>query len=230
MARPIKNNMDYFSHDNKMRNDRKIKALRAKFGLQGYAVFNMFLELLCEAELLVIEWNEMERELISGDFGLPASELDEITNYLIHIDLLQRSNGWLYCENLDKRSDNVFDKRTRDLDSLRSENGINVSETPVSVPESTQSIVKDSKVEESIKKSKFIAPQINEVIEYFIENGYTPEAGKKAFNYYSTAAWKDASGKPVKNWKQKMIAVWFKPENEKKEEKRVSKYQNTQMP
>ena len=82
--------MDYFSHDNKMRNDRKIKALRAKFGLQGYAVFNMFLELLCEAELLVIEWNEMERELISGDFGLPAEELDDITNYLVHIELLQR--------------------------------------------------------------------------------------------------------------------------------------------
>ena len=68
------------------------------------------------------------------------------------------------------------------------------------------------------EKKKFIAPQINEVVEYFVENGYTPEAGKKAFQYYDTAGWKDASGKPVKNWKQKMIAVWFKPENKRTHE------------
>jgi hypothetical protein len=172
MARPIKNNMDYFSHDNKMRNDRKIKALRAKFGLQGYAVFNMFLELLCEAELLVIEWNEMERELISGDFGLPADELDDITNYLVHIELLQRSNGWLYCENLDKRSDNVFDKRTRNLDSLRSENGVNIAETHVSDTESTQSKVKNSKVKKSIELPD---DEFKEVIEEWLQ--YKKEKG-----------------------------------------------------
>ena len=131
MARPIKNNMDYFSHENKMRNDRKIKALRAKFGLQGYAVYNMFLELLCEAELLVIKWDEIEKELISGDFGLSSPELEEITDYMIHIGLLQLSNEWLYCDNLDKKSEHVFDKRTRDLDGLRKINGINVAETQV---------------------------------------------------------------------------------------------------
>ena len=165
--------MDYFSHDNKMRNDRKIKALRAKFGLQGYAVFNMFLELLCEAELLVIEWNEMERELISGDFGLPADELEEITNYLVHIDLLQRSNGWLYCENLDKRSDNVFDKRTRNLDSLRIENGVNIAETHVSIAESTQSKVKNSKEEKSIGLPD---DEFKEVIEEWLQ--YKKEKGQ----------------------------------------------------
>jgi len=210
MARPIKNNLDYFSHDNGMRNDRKIKALRAKYGLQGYAVFSMFLELLCEADLLVIEWNEIEQELISGDFGLPASELSEITDYLIKIDLLQRHNGWLYCENLDKRSENVFDKRKDNLRSLRSENGINVTETIVNVDVNTHSIVKD-RIE---KKSRvFIAPTQKEVIEYFKENGYSEQAALKAFKYYNQGGWKDRDGKQVKNWKQKMIGVWFNEEN-----------------
>ena len=75
MARPIKNNMDYFPHDNKMRNDRKIKALRAKYGLEGYAVYNMLLETLCEAELLIIRWNETEIEL-------PYSHLEALLYFI----------------------------------------------------------------------------------------------------------------------------------------------------
>jgi hypothetical protein len=240
MARPIKNNMDYFSHDNKMRNDRKIKALRAKFGLQGYAVFNMFLELLCEAELLVIEWNEMERELISGDFGLPADELDDITNYLVHIELLQRSNGWLYCENLDKRSDNVFDKRTRNLDSLRSENGVNISETHVSDAESTQSKVKHSKVKKSIIKGEGEKNWKNDFDTYIEEmrtarkelfkntewlekqQSFNPgvdikkSIDKSCVNYWATeAGWKNKKRKQIKtvDWKATFANAISSPQN-----------------
>jgi hypothetical protein len=64
------------------------------------------------------------------------------------------------------------------------------------------------------KKKSFIAPTIDEVVAYFVENKYTKEAGQKAYNYYSVANWRDSNGKPVLNWKQKMINVWFKPENE----------------
>jgi len=60
---------------------------------------------------------------------------------------------------------------------------------------------------------KFIPPEIQDVISYFLKNGYSTETAKKAFNYYSTANWKDSRGNQVRNWKQKMIAVWFKDEN-----------------
>jgi hypothetical protein len=53
----------------------------------------------------------------------------------------------------------------------------------------------------------------NEVIIYFKEKGYTEESAKKFFEYYQSAGWKDSNGKKVKRWKQKAIAVWFKPEN-----------------
>lgn len=46
MARPIKNNADYFSHDIGMRNDMKIKALRRKYGLVGYASYVMLIEII----------------------------------------------------------------------------------------------------------------------------------------------------------------------------------------
>jgi len=60
---------------------------------------------------------------------------------------------------------------------------------------------------------KFIPPTEQEVIDYFEQNGYSKESAKRAFEYYKEGEWKDSSGKPVKNWKQKMISVWFKPEN-----------------
>jgi hypothetical protein len=44
-------------------------------------------------------------------------------------------------------------------------------------------------------------------------HGYTKESAIKAFNYYDCAGWKDSKGNKVRNWKQKMQAVWFKDEN-----------------
>ena len=68
-------------------------------------------------------------------------------------------------------------------------------------------------VKEKRVVNKFTAPTLLEVQTYFTENGYTNELGKKAFDYYSVANWKDSKGNQVKNWKQKMRGVWFKDEN-----------------
>jgi hypothetical protein len=75
------------------------------------------------------------------------------------------------------------------------------------------------KEEDNIKKKKeekvFIAPNLEEVITFFKTSGYSIQVGEKAFNYYNSADWKDSKGTKIKNWKQKMIGVWFKDENKK---------------
>jgi hypothetical protein len=63
------------------------------------------------------------------------------------------------------------------------------------------------------KKKRFTPPTEKEVVDYFKEKGYKQIAGKKAFEYYNEADWEDSSGKKIRNWKQKMIGVWFKEEN-----------------
>lgn len=63
------------------------------------------------------------------------------------------------------------------------------------------------------KEAKFIPPTLQEVKDYFKERGYIEETAITAFNYYHVADWKDGKGDQVKNWKQKMISVWMKPEN-----------------
>lgn len=60
---------------------------------------------------------------------------------------------------------------------------------------------------------KFVAPSEDEVCDYFRENGYSVQVGSTAFKYYDEAGWKDSTGKPVKNWKQKMRGVWFRDEH-----------------
>ena len=65
----------------------------------------------------------------------------------------------------------------------------------------------------TIEPKKNTFPSIEDVKDFFREKGYSQDTAVKAFEYYSINQWKDGNGKPVKNWKQKMIAVWFKPEN-----------------
>lgn len=59
----------------------------------------------------------------------------------------------------------------------------------------------------------FTPPTKDEVREYFKEKGYNDLTACKAYEYYNVADWIDSKGTPVKNWKQKMISNWMKPEN-----------------
>ena len=62
------------------------------------------------------------------------------------------------------------------------------------------------------KKQAFVPPDIGEFKKYCEEHQHYGIA-QKAFDYYSAANWHDGKGNPVRNWKQKLIAVWFKDEN-----------------
>jgi len=62
-------------------------------------------------------------------------------------------------------------------------------------------------------KKNFTPPTLDEVKSYFKENGYSENSGSTAFYYYDSAKWVDSKGNKIKNWKQKMIGVWFKEEN-----------------
>lgn len=145
MARPTKNNAPYFGHDNNMRNHRKIKALRAKFPVVGYCVWCMFLEVLTECEGNRWAENELEEELLAGDFGVSVTEIRDILNYCISLELICRDNGVLYSQTLDERLKFFYQKRdlSRErargqarnagkFDSDNRKDGVSVTEIPQS--------------------------------------------------------------------------------------------------
>ena len=86
------------------------------------------------------------------------------------------------------------------------------------IPMSALSEVNLSKVnliKEKVSKRKFIPPTLQEVIKYVKEKCYQVDV-KKFLEYYTESNWHDRDGKPVRNWKQKIIAVWNKPGGPKK--------------
>lgn len=70
-----------------------------------------------------------------------------------------------------------------------------------------------------IDEQKFMPPKLEEVEAYCKERNNYVDA-KRFFDYYSAGNWKDKDGKPVKNWKQKMIANWERNATKPIEKKR----------
>ena len=56
-------------------------------------------------------------------------------------------------------------------------------------------------------KKEFIPPTLEEVKNYCSErkNNVDPQ---RFYDYYNAGNWKDSKGKPIRNWKQKISAVW----------------------
>jgi hypothetical protein len=235
MGRPKKHNADYFPHENGMRNDKKLKAVKGKFGLEGYAVYNMILEILAESRLLIVQWNDTEKDMIAGDFGIDVSELIEMINYFDKIKLIKIFNGFLYCPQLDLRLKPVFDKRNDDLDGLRSKNGVIVPETEISTPETPvsasevhiveNSIVKKRKGESRKNKSKrFIKPSPQDVTDYAKSIGFNL-SGERFCNFYESKDWMIGKNK-MKNWKSAVVTWKERDVNNKTKNKSLKIKEN----
>lgn len=94
---------------------------------------------------------------------------------------------------------------------------------PIAEIEREVEVETELEIEEERGADKSAIPTLQEVMNYFDENGYNPEVGKKAYNIYNTSLedypqrryWRDSRDNLIKNWKLKMQSVWFKPENVK---------------
>lgn len=147
MGRPIKNNADYFSHDADMRNDPKIKALRRKFGLGGYAIWCMILEYLTDQEHFRFQVSDINIELMSGDFDVEPAHIKEVMEYCFIVGLLQIENEMVMSSRLVERLQPVLSKRERrKTTSETTQRGSNGEFRPQKPAETPQSKVKESKV------------------------------------------------------------------------------------
>ncbi len=157
MARPSKNNCDYFPHDNDMRNHVKVKAIRNKFK-NGYAIWVMFLEYLTSADGNVFEYTDLQFELLSGDFGFNSNEIKEVIDYALKLEMVFNRNGFVNSDSLDVRLEPVYLKRGKSKEQSAKQKringqfvGNNAVNTVVSVTEMPQSKVNKSKVDETNK-------------------------------------------------------------------------------
>lgn len=151
MARPSRNNADYFTHNADFRNDRRIKAIRGRFGPAGYGLVLMLLEALTNADYTQLSTEDLEMELLAGDFGVSVTEINSLLQLAEKIGLFARNeHNLLICPDLNKALEQVFEKRNRSrLVAQTAKKGQPETEIPVSVTETPQSKVKESKVKDT---------------------------------------------------------------------------------
>ncbi len=208
----------YFSHDHNARTDPKIKKLLAKHGMQGYGIFWAIVEdLYNNANALQTDYDTIAYDLrtdselvksIINDFGLFVFEGDNFGSVSVERRLDERRQ---LSEKARESAYKRWNKDKPDANAMRTHSEPNA--------------IKERKGKEKKGNSKeFTPPTQEEIIAYFTENGYTKQAALKAFQYYESAKWKDSKGSQVKNWKQKMIGVWFKDENKIKQTEFTPQY------
>jgi len=212
----------YFSHDYNSRSDEKIKLLIRKHGILGYGIFWAIVEdLYNNANAL-----RTDSEGIAFDLRVDKKIVESILN---DFDLFVMKDYFFGSLSVERRLNDRNEKSKKARDSansrwLKAKEDANAMQTQCdgnAIKESKGKEIKEIK-EIKAKKDKsekvFSPPTLLDVVSYFSESGYTEDAGKRAFNYYDCAAWIDSKGNKVRNWKQKMQAVWFKDENKKQSE------------
>lgn len=125
----------------------------------------------------------------------------------IYAKFIKTEDGLYYNERMKVETD-----RRKKYSESRSQNRKKTSKTYVKHMETETedvTIIKDR------RRKPFKKPTIQEVREFFNENGYDPDFGETRWHYYNDADWFDSKGSPVLNWKQKMRSVWFKDEHKK---------------
>lgn len=102
-----------------------------------------------------------------------------------------------------------FDGRTRKLKSRLKENQRQTLKKSKADIEKEKAINIEDNIKDKKDNNRFIPPTVDEIERFCKERGNGVNA-QRVFDYYSSANWKDGRGNPVKNWKQKIIAVWEK--------------------
>lgn len=94
--------MGWFKHDGGFRNEPTVKYLRSMQGNDGYAVFLYLLELFNNSQDNSIFWGDIEKKVLSSDFGVTIDKFESIVGVCCEVGLLTLNDGTLSCEMLDK--------------------------------------------------------------------------------------------------------------------------------
>ena len=206
----------YFQHDFQSFDDPKIQYIIAKFGAEGYGVWWRLVEMLHQDEHNRLPLKDYLFFAIEGQLGLESDGAKDIIMSCINdVQLLQTDGEYFWSDRVLKnvgRMNEVKEKRSQ-AGKKSAEKRTSVEQSLTSVEQNSASVEQVSRKEKKIKEIIYSKPSLQEVIDFFEENGFTSLSAIKAYKYYDEADWTDSNGKKVKSWKQKMRGVWFKDEN-----------------
>lgn len=219
----------YFPHDYEPTSDPKIQALLGEFGAVGYGVYWRIVEMLHSDEDHKLPFKDYLFLAVAKQMLTSVEQIRTVVDYCLNpCELLSSDSEYFWSnrvfKNIEKREGVVEQRRKAGKASAEARKSSQIppeKSTPVEHPLTSveQNSTKGNKGKERKEKKRdthmcdFAPPSLDEVRAFYLEKGYKEDVAIRAFNGYDVAGWKDSNGKQVKNWKQKMIQVWFKPEN-----------------
>lgn len=130
----MKNNLPYFSHDNDAYSHPKMRALRARFGWEGYGRFWALNELISDAEGCRLD---LSRPLYLADsadkIGLSAAEMQDFIRFLADPELcglIQYENGIITTDRTQEDLERVSRKRVEERERYLSKKGNSATRKP----------------------------------------------------------------------------------------------------
>lgn len=203
---------DFFS-------SKRIKKLRNMAGGDTYMIIYLKMQLLALKTEGILTWTGLEDNFadeLALDLNEKPDDVRVTLMYLLNTGLAETQDDaniflpWV-IENTGSETDAA--ERMR---KMRARNNVTplLQERYTEIETETETEIKAEKR----KKKRFTPPTLEEVKAYVQENGYHVDP-EYFYHYYAKGEWTDGQGKPVLNWKQKLI-TWEKKDGEKQQPKR----------
>ena len=186
----------YFSHDSNAHADPKCSALIKDFGMNGYGIYWLIVEVLHE------QGGSLEKfpKLLSGlsyQFMVDEATLSKVIKALIlDYNLLKEDDNFIWSDRVKRNLQGMRDKyeakaRAGHIGGIKSGQSRRVKrvEVPLQADELKES--KENKSKECVPKS------IEQVIEFMKD----PIQANKFYNHFSSNGWKVGGRSAMKDWK-----------------------------
>lgn len=202
--------------------DKRIKKLRSIAGGDTYTIIYLKMKLKALNTNGFLYYDgvmDTFAEELALDINEDPENVKLTIQYLISKDLLaevDEETFQLTCMDNEIGSETAHTQRQRDYIKRKKEREASFCDVNVTrklqVSDVDIDIEKEKEIDKENNKKKFVPPTLEEIRAYCLErhNNVNPQ---QFFDYYNAGHWKDQSGKSVRNWKQKMIAVWEKKDN-----------------
>jgi hypothetical protein len=213
----------YFSHDSNARNDEKILAMRSVYGVEGYGMYFMIIEILREQTGYAIEVNKYVYGSLAIQLQTSVKKVEKFINDCVNeFSLLTIKDNFLFSESLLRRMEIVdrvskqrknasmtrWNDKKDNANAMQMDSKCNANEMQMLSKEEEKK--EKEKKEKEIKTQNIIPPKPDWVSDYCKErnNGIT---ASEFIDFYESKGWVVGKSK-MKDW-QAAIRTWEKNRN-----------------
>jgi len=169
MGRPSKHTVEYFSHDADASEGKTLSILFNHFGHEGISAWWLLLERISRTRNHVISTrNSEDMEFLAAKMHFKPDRLKEILTKMAELEAIDPplfERGLIWSQNLVDRLESVYKSRKQtpptrpslsvpETTAAARDGGLSGKETGLSVPETPQSKLKETKLKESKEENK----------------------------------------------------------------------------